>query len=88
MLRSEIMGCIQRTLPAVMEDVLSRLRPGELYEFYGPKATSMSKAERDRRITEALQAGQPLSEIGKREHITPRHVRRIRARIGTGGTGG
>lgn len=84
MLQTAIMGVIQTTLPAVMEDVLSRLRPGELYEFYGPKSTSLTKRERDARITEALRAGQAPNEIGKRERISSQHVRRIRARIGSG----
>jgi hypothetical protein len=81
-LRTAVWGSFEAALPLAIEDLLSKISPGELYGFYGPKATSMTREERETRIRQALQNGQTPEQVGRREQISERHVRRIRARIG------
>jgi hypothetical protein len=86
-IKTAVWGAFEGSLPLAIEDLLSRISPGELYGLYGPKTTNLTRVEREQRIRDALQAGRAPAEIGKQENITPRHVRRIRSRIGHGGTG-
>lgn len=84
---SAALSAVEQNLAAAIERTLSKISPGEIYKLYGPHTTSDTREQRERRIREALQGGQPPEQIAKREQITERHVRRIRARIGGGGTG-
>lgn len=46
--------------------------------------SSLARAERDRAISDARVAGDPVEEIARRHGLTARHVERILARAGAG----
>lgn len=56
-------------------------RPGEQTTVYKPSFPLEQRQERDLRIGAALSAGEPPEAIAKRENVSKRHLRRIRARI-------
>ncbi len=60
--------------------------PGETVKLYVPRSCNLDhvREERDRRIEAALAAGDAPEVIVRREDVSKRHLRRIRARIGSG----
>jgi hypothetical protein len=58
--------------------LLTRFFPGETVQVYVPQ---MDRAARFERIATALQGGEPLSLIAKREGISSSRVKQIRTEI-------
>ena len=69
-------------LPAEFEAVLREQYGGETLRVYIRQTTAVSdRAKRDQRIEAALAAGEAPESIAKREDLSKRHARRIRARF-------
>ena len=49
--------------------------------IYGPQTNRVEREQARARIALALQAGEPATEIAKREGTTPRTVRRVRGQL-------
>jgi len=81
-MESAVMGAVRATLPGVIETVMRELYSGETLRLYVSKTPSDDRVQRDRRIGAALATGETPASIAKREMVSKRHLRRIRARIG------
>ena len=84
-IEAAVAAAVRATLPRVIEMILQEIASGETLRFYVPKQGANARKQRDERISAAIAEGEPLDSIAKREAITKRHVRNIRARFG--GTG-
>jgi hypothetical protein len=78
---------LRATIVAVGCARLSDAFGGEQLRLYVPKPDMQHRIAREARITAAVSAGEAPNVIAKREKVTARWVRKVRGRIGTGGTG-
>lgn len=62
----------------VYETLLCELYGGETVRFCAAMTPPSTKLARQRRILNALQAGEPACSIAQRERVSDRHVRRLR----------
>lgn len=62
----------------VYETLLCELYGGETVRFCAAMTPPSTKLARQRRILNALQAGEPVCSIAQRERVSTRHVRRLR----------
>jgi len=49
--------------------------------IYGPQVNRVEREQSRLRIATALQAGEPATEIARREGVSDRHVRKVRGTI-------
>jgi hypothetical protein len=72
------------TIVSVFSAQLTSMFGGEEVRFYVPKVATDLRRERDERIAASLEAGEPPSQVAKRERISERRVRQMRGRFGGG----
>lgn len=66
----------------VVESELARLFGGADLLMYVPKFSPERRRAREKRIAAAIAAGEAPERVARREDVSERHVRRIRARFG------
>lgn len=80
-MQTAVMGAIRSSLVGTIEECLREMQyAGESVPFYAPKMSRQTKDERDSRIAAALSTGELQDAIARREGVTSRHVRRVKAR--------
>lgn len=80
-IEAAVTGAVRATLPGVIESILQEICPGETLRLYVPKTQSANRLQREQRIEAALSAGEAPDSLAKRENVSKRHLRRIRARL-------
>lgn len=71
-------GAAVDNLTTVFVAELSRLYGGGKLELSTPKVPPATRAQRNRRILDALEAGEPAATIARREQVSVRLVRWLR----------
>jgi hypothetical protein len=81
-IETAITEAVREALPGVIEAIMREICAGERLRLYVPKTPIADRRERVERIEAAIGAGESAEHITRRENISKRHLRRIRARLG------
>jgi hypothetical protein len=88
-MQAAVESAVRSILPGVIEDCLVAMFPdveGDYVKLvlYRRKRTRNDPTGRDHRIAAALEMGEPVAVIARREGVSQRHVFRVKARALTG----
>jgi hypothetical protein len=79
-MQASVMNVVRYEVESLIEETLREMFAGESVNLWVPKIGEQARKDRDARISSLLSSGNKCSDIAAQEHVSKRHVERIKAR--------